>query len=99
MSRAATITVNRKGIQRTASRWTRNGYSPLAPSRFVKFVHFHSAILSGLPQGVSGGGHLQVQGQGSSLGFGHGDISPHCLDAGSSSLDSSAPRRARAHDS
>jgi hypothetical protein len=87
------------GIQRTASRWTGNRYPPLRPSRFVKFVHFHSVISSNLPQGVSESGRWRVCRQRSCPNSPNWDVCPPCFSAGESpSRRKRSAVRARAAD-
>ena len=55
-------------------------------AKFVKFVHFHSAISSSLPQGVSGRGRWLVHLPHSSPRLACREVNPLCLGVGSAPL-------------
>ena len=55
-------------------------------AKFVKFVHFHSAISSSLPQGVSGRGRWLVHLPHSSPRLACREVNPLCLGAGSAPI-------------
>ena len=55
-------------------------------AKFVKFVHFHSAISSSLPQGVSGRGRWLVHLPHSSPRLACRKVNPLCLGAGSAPI-------------
>jgi len=65
-------------------------------AKFVKFVHFHSAISSNLPQGVSDSGRWPVRRQRSCPNSPNWDACPLCLGAGESPLTEEAFRSTRA---
>ena len=67
-----------------ASAQPASGNEPL--SKFVKFVHFHSAISSSLPQGVSGRGRWLVHLPHSSPRLACREVNPLCLGVGSAPL-------------
>lgn len=71
-------------------------YADHRAAKFVKFVHFHSAISSNLPQGVSDSDRWWVRRQRSCPNLPNWDVCPLCLGAGESPLTEEAFRSTRA---
>jgi hypothetical protein len=92
----------RESRLRAVMDWVKSGAARCGDHRaakFVKFVHFRSAISSNLPRYVSDSGRWRVRGQQSCCNLANWDICPLCLGVGKSRLQRQRSAvRARAAD-